>query len=494
MLFLKHPISLQGKIIVSYSLMAGMILILGLGAYFELKYTKSRVQQGYVLSKLLEYSLEIRRYEKNFFLYKKQADIEISNKYVVEVQKILKHNRSLSVDIIGKRRTHEFETSLEKYHNLLNYIIENKNLVSKKQKAEVRKLGKQMILTVENINRMEYASFHKGYALSFRVYMASILIILLTGFYIILRLSRTVIGSLSTVEKNMNKFVKTGYHKLDLNIQEREIVSLQNAFNRMIVSLDRNKKRLVQSEKLAALGTLLSGIAHELNNPISNISLTCQVLLSELDDKNRDSFDEKEIKSSLKMIDDETIRARNIIKTLLDYSRDKPSQKVCINLASLISEVLVLCRASGKSKNIDYLINIDPDIKTYADKQRLQMVCMNLLLNSQDAIEKQGKINIQAKIIEEDSVNTHEEVEGELLLELSFRDDGAGIPGENLDRIFDPFFSTKMTGDGTGLGLFITHEIIAEESGTIEVESEEGKYTEFTVRFPLCQVPVEIEE
>lgn len=249
--------------------------------------------------------------------------------------------------------------------------------------------------------------------------------------------------------------------------RDRELMSLSKAFNTMLVELELRQMHLVQTEKLASLGTLLFGVAHELNNPLSNISTSCQILKEEIDEA--DIGYKKEL---LSQIESETDRAKDILRSLLDYSRS--GEKETINLKKMVAESIRFIGGDAPAKvGID--LNIPEDLSLFADKQKLQQVFLNLIKNAMEAIEGEGKISISARKVKD-------------TVEIKVSDTGEGMEPEMPSKIFDPFFTTKIAKKGYGLGLFVAHNIISEHGGTIDVESSPGHGTTFLIKLSVKEL------
>ncbi|CAG0982476.1 two-component system, NtrC family, sensor histidine kinase AtoS [Methanosarcinales archaeon] len=233
----------------------------------------------------------------------------------------------------------------------------------------------------------------------------------------------------------------------DISMQ-KEMDSLQNQF--------------LQSEKLATIGTLAAGVAHELNNPLGNISLYAQMLIKKTDDE--------KIKKKLIIIDDEANRAANIVKDLLDFSRNSELKLCRIDINNEITKVLGIMNPQVKYIKVNTFFEPLPLI--VGDSVRIQQVIMNLLSNSIQSITEKGEITIKTT-----AKPKH--------VEISISDNGCGIPEEKIDKIFDPFFTTKNQANGTGLGLSICYGIIKRHKGSIEVKSEVDRGTTFTIKLPV---------
>lgn len=267
----------------------------------------------------------------------------------------------------------------------------------------------------------------------------------------------------------MKTIAEGNFERVEVKSNDVEIVSLTNAFNKMLKELElRQRRQLVQSEKLASIGTLISGIAHELNNPLSNISTSSEILKEEIEEA--DISYQKEL---ISQIEEQTDRARNIVRSLLEFSRDSEFKKESLSLKGLFEETIRFVKGQIPTPvTMDF--HIPDDIVILVDKQRIQQAFLNLIKNAIESIPDKGDISIKAqKSVEGDRVN----------IEIS--DTGLGISPDILKKIFDPFFTTKDVGKGTGLGLFIVYEIIKEHDGSIAVSSEQGKGTTFLIRLPL---------
>lgn len=232
--------------------------------------------------------------------------------------------------------------------------------------------------------------------------------------------------------------------------------------------LQSAQDQLIQVEKLATIGTLVAGLAHEINNPIGAIMINVQMLIK----TNNNEAD----KESLRIIEAAARRCQTIIKNLLTYSRISKSDELFkkINLNKIVNDILIFINLQAKKYNIEIKREFSeiPEINGIANQ--LQQVCTNLVLNGMDAIRKEknsGTLTIRT--YEEDSCIIMETI-----------DDGCGIPAENINKLMDPFFTTKDVGEGTGLGLSICYGIIRKHEGSIEISTEVGKGSIFKVRLP----------
>jgi signal transduction histidine kinase/DNA-binding response OmpR family regulator len=229
---------------------------------------------------------------------------------------------------------------------------------------------------------------------------------------------------------------------------------------------------LARSEKLAAVGRLAAGIAHEINNPMTVISANAQILREEL------SLDHPYYRSA-EMIDRASERATKIVRNLLDFSRAEQFEFMETDLNRSLEEAVLLAEIEIHRTNIAVSLDLAPDLPpVWASPDHLQIVWLNMLLNARDAIEetgREGKIQITSALRN-----------GRFVVQVS--DNGIGIPGKELNRIYDPFFTTKPPGKGTGLGLFTCYRTIHRHGGEIHVSSQLGVGTTFEILLPLDRI------
>jgi two-component system NtrC family sensor kinase len=230
--------------------------------------------------------------------------------------------------------------------------------------------------------------------------------------------------------------------------------------------LRETQDQLIQSEKLASLGKMAAGVAHEINNPLTSILINTHLLL----ETRGEGDDERE---SLTLIADETARCAQIVSGLLDFARMTPAQEVRADINDIIERTIQLHEMQASVRNIRIEKALDRSLPPVdLDRNKIQQVFSNLILNARDAMPEGGTLSITSRLSRD----------GEFL-EIAFSDTGVGIPRENMPKLFDPFFTTKSFG--TGLGLAVSYGIIRQRGGTIEVQSQVARGAVFTVRIPL---------
>jgi len=233
-----------------------------------------------------------------------------------------------------------------------------------------------------------------------------------------------------------------------------------------------------RGEKLASVGLLAAGIAHELNNPLTGV-LTFSTLV-------RKQFPEGSPEAEdLDLVIQETKRCAGIIRRLLDFAREKTPEKKFVDLNRLVANTVALVQQPAQLAGIEVVTELDGTLPVlWIDENLVEQVIMNMLVNAQHAIEGEGRITVATRLREAYRPNGSSGAARDMV-EIAIADTGCGIPAEHLPKIFDPFFTTKGVGKGTGLGLSVSHGSIAAHGGAIEVESRVGEGTEFRIYLPL---------
>lgn len=284
-----------------------------------------------------------------------------------------------------------------------------------------------------------------------------------------------------------------------LQLQKSEIDNQKIALEKALHKLKTTQNQLIQSEKLASLGELTAGIAHEIQNPlnfVNNFSEVSVELVSEIQDQrqktpdNRDEELEEEIlndiKQNLEKISYHGKRADSIVKGMLQHSRATSGQKEATDINALADEYLRLAyhglRAKDKNFNATMKTEFASDLATISVVQQdIGRVLLNLFTNAFYSVTEK-KRNLKHDSYEAIvSVTTKNVPNGVAVI---IEDNGVGIPQKNIDKIMQPFFTTKPTGEGTGLGLSLSYDIIKAHHGTITVESVEKQFACFTIMLP----------
>jgi two-component system NtrC family sensor kinase len=254
--------------------------------------------------------------------------------------------------------------------------------------------------------------------------------------------------------------------------RESEFKQLGEAFNLMTRNLHMSQRQLVQSAKLAAIGELAANVAYEVNNPLTGV-LGYTGLLLKCDDI------PMEKKEHLKTIEHETLRAREILKNLLDFARRKPPRLLKTDIGALVQDALALVKGQARLNDIELVLSCPeggvPPVAV--DTDEMKQVFINLTNNAFLSMPKGGAFSVRC-------FHGRDAADRDVVT-IEFSDTGRGIPEEQLDKIFDPFFSTMLEGDGAGLSLSVSYMIVQNHGGRIEVESKVGEGTTFRVVLPV---------
>ncbi|MBU1054287.1 MAG: GHKL domain-containing protein [Proteobacteria bacterium] len=232
--------------------------------------------------------------------------------------------------------------------------------------------------------------------------------------------------------------------------------------------------QLVHSDKLAALGKMATGVAHEINNPLAVIAEKTGWMEDLLEEEEfQSSQNLEEYKKSLLKIEEHVERARKVTHGMLGFARRMEPHLEDVDINKVINETITFLESYARTNNISIINDSKSDLPIIAsDHSQIQQVFLNLLTNAIDAVGKDGNIYISSK-------------SNDSKIAVSIKDNGPGIPKERQTRVFEPFFTTKKSGKGTGLGLSVSYNIVKNLGGTINLESEEGKGTTFTVTLPV---------
>lgn len=237
---------------------------------------------------------------------------------------------------------------------------------------------------------------------------------------------------------------------------------------RLRKELEHSQVQLLQAEKIASLGRLAAGVAHEINNPLAGILIFAELLQRDLDPQTPGEQNVQEIIT-------QTLRCQQIVHRLLEFSRQSLGEKTLFNANEVITRCAELLGRQVSFHNIDICLDLDPELpQVIGDPGQMQQVFTNLLLNAADAMSQQGKITVASRPAPQ----------GQGIV-LTFADTGSGIPPDIREKIFEPFFTTKAPGKGTGLGLSIVYGVIQRHGGSVEVDSPPEGGTIFTIRLPL---------
>jgi len=470
-------LTIQKKI--TYSFMALLILMTAgaVIAYVLVEQVEKKLFLVEILDDFLNMTLELRRYEKNYFLYNLNEDYKDNLQYLDKLDTTVSEHADIFTYFHPTVAAEQVDAVLTSYrhkmtrlHSLnLDLSLNALNPERELLQSEIRESGKKLTLFAEQIAAREKESIQKLLITSRTFLLSTTGAVVFFAFLLAMLFREKIVSSLKLLEQYTRKVAHGEMVDPPDKEVEEEIHSLFQAFTRMNNELRLRQRQMVQSEKLASLGTLLAGVAHELNNPLSNISTSAQILGEEI------SNPDKEFHLTLvAQIEEQTDKARDIVKTLLEFSRTGEFKKQELNLLVVISSAIRLLRSEIPG-TMHIELDIPDDLFVWVDKQRMQQVFLNLIKNAIDACEQEGTLWISAKEFLS---------RGRKEVEILVSDNGPGIPAGNLKKIFDPFYTSKDVGKGSGLGLFIVHDIVESHGGTLSVDSREGEGTTFIIWLP----------
>ncbi len=428
---------------------------------------------------------QARRWEKNFFLYGTNLSDAVQS---AGNARILLSENLKTYQKISQQQAEKILINLNGYQELLQELIRinRRNMHEDQERIrqieiELRKNGGDMVTAAAAMATREQDSINAMLNLIQRIPIYALVAYLLIVIYIAYFLSQRFMKRLNFLIASTQRIARGDFTPIvPIRKTRDEFTTVSVAINRMLEELDNRQTAMVESHKLKAIGTLTAGVAHELNNPINNIMLTAHSLLED-----HRELSEKELLEMIQDLINEAERSRSIVRNLLDFARESESVSEPLDLGNEVRETLKLAANQIKVSGVKVDIGVQSDLpKIRGDKQKLKQVFLNIILNAVDALETQGK-NGRIKIDVEKALSPG-------FLAVHVLDNGCGIPAHILPYIFDPFFTAKKPGKGSGLGLSVSHGIVNIHGGRIKVDSEEGRYTRFTVLLPTMDKPADI--
>ena len=518
--------SLKKKILLSFIISSSLIAALVVFEFINYTELKKEMRFLELTDSIRTKTLQLRRHEKNFFLYSPQkADEESAaiKDYISQLNKIIGENitadssgrlavMQVSLDSYGKRferiKGHindlSSELELEKAANkdaqlfqlveltFLERPLEGANFLQSAFKmdaeaplvqglkdldsdiGELRRSGEELIGISKDLDQMARL---RAEGLVYDSQSAIIIffpLFLLVGLGMLFYVMNNITSRLRILGEVVEEAGRGKYARLSVNGAHDEVGVLIEKFNDMEEQLRQREEELarkngelMQAKKLASLGTLASGVAHELNNPLNNIYISAQVLVRQTKDETSDA-----VKEIVNDIMGQTARVKRIVGDLLEFARGKEPEYRRFDLGVLIEEVYKIIKTTVTygSEDVKFIMERGAEpVIIEADPDQVERIFINLFTNAIDAMS--GKGELKARI---------EEKGASVVVTVS--DSGKGIKKESLDKIFEPFYTTK--DKGTGLGLPIIFNIIKRHRGEITVESREGEGTAFTITLP----------
>ncbi len=458
---------IERKLILSNIINGAFIILIGFFAFQNLNLVLTKLRFVEIADDLNASFLEMRLSEKNYFLYKdKHALVQIQG----NIEKTLETIAGVRGDItraIGETDLKELVSHLYAYAAVVEEARTG-SPADAQLEARLRAEGKGLKEFSDSITHLERKRVNDIILSSKRILSFSFWVILASALVIGHFISQKILRSLRAIEKLTKSISEGNFHKIEGFQSKDELGAVITAINSMSEELGHREEELIQSKKLASLGILTAGVAHELTNPLNNISMIAQTyaeVYGKLGDQDRIEFMQK--------VEAETERIRQIVKNLLDFSKPKDIQPKEADVNDVIHKTLTLVQNMIDVSNIETRVHLADGLPhVFIDEHQIQQVLVNLVTNAVQATPAGGRIVISSRLGKRNST-----------VKISVADTGKGIPPEYLPHIFDPFFSTKGEG-GTGLGLSVSYGIIKKHKGEIRVESKVGVGTTFTIVLP----------
>jgi signal transduction histidine kinase len=456
-----------------------------IAAMLMLSVINDRVQFVSLADKFANEIQSARRCEKNYFLYgsdlgEVRIHLDSANAILAQAAQELGH-------VVGRDELNNIQGFLSKYEGLVDTLLVNQNDPVFRESGELqqaseslRSYGSRILDLSLDVSRKERLLITATISKAQRVQIALLVVFLLFSVFLGSYIARHIISRLNRLMTATQQFASGNFLPLRPKRKYKDEFShLAIALNHMMYELEKRQNILVESHKLRAIGNLTAGIAHELNNPLNNIILTSEIL--------KEGYQDLSDEERRDMVDDLVIqgqRAQQVVKNLLDFARESETKTEHLYIDQLVEETVHLAKNQIKLSKIEFQMEIARNLPPiYGDRKLLIQVFLNLLLNAIDAMPDGGLLLV--KVVQEKKTG---------FLSVQVSDTGSGIPSHILSSIFTPFFTTKPTGRGTGLGLSVSKGIIEKHGGSIDVESVVGKGTTFTVHLPIVPIPADMKD
>lgn len=436
--------------------------------YLEITNFNNHLLDLEMIEELHENVLEMRRYEKNFLLYHDSDSVSEIHSHLDRAETLVAEAPAQIRDALAAARVEQVEEDLTAYSSLAELLrLKPDTELDDQSLVRLRNTGQQIVEETEQLmrNQRRQVAAAANNALRWPVITVGAMILL---FMAVARMTiLKVVRPLAMIQEATEKVARGDYSPIPYDASKTRVDHLVEAFNRMAQELESREEQIIHSRKIASLGTLVSGVAHELNNPINNIVLTADVVNS------RRKLTKDQCSAMMQDVLEQALRASEIVKNLLEFSRAHSVGHEELDLAALLRESLQISENHLALSQVTLHDEIEDGLPLIrGSRQGLQQVFLNLITNAVHAMEHGGELTVRAR----------RETGDRVLVE--FEDTGIGIPEGDLSRVFDPFFTTKEVGKGTGLGLSVSFGIIKKHGGRISVKSQVGEGTTFTIVLP----------
>ncbi|MBI9086065.1 MAG: HAMP domain-containing protein [Desulfobacterales bacterium] len=467
------PSTIRGQIIMAFLacfVFMGAIIAVNFSSFRQL----SRSMQFFEIAEELNSTiLEMRRYEKNYFLYRQAFSYEENVTYTNKLELMLQRENDNLVETIGRDNHKHFLAYVKEYASLMEDLHQRACAANACSELEsrIRGVGQNLLTLADHLVSTERRTISRLLQQMVPMPLISLLALVFLLGFVVFYVGEKVVRPLARITRESEAVAQGAFKRITpYGGDKNEIHHLVSTVNRMMEELESRQDQLVQSRKIASIGTLTAGIAHEINNPINNLSLILESLAEEGEDMTPD-----ERAKLYQEAMDQADRTSEIVKNLLEFSRASHPRVETIDIEAIVNKTARLITNEMNLKGISFVKQVARDLPPVRlDRGGLQQVMLNLFLNAIQAMERGGELKVV--------IGTHDD-DGEIRIDII--DNGPGIPPENIDQVFDPFFTTKKEGFGTGLGLSVSYNIIKKNKGRMQVASLPGQGACFSIFLPF---------
>ena len=456
---------IENKIQLSYFFNVAFIVMIGFFAFQNMNQVLAKLRFVEISDDLNATFLEMRIAEKNFLLYDDEKWLVSIHENIKDSMKSIDTTREDLIRVIGDNNLQLLKSYLDEYSTVIDELDKTHGK-DPGLKTELSSVGRKLRDFFKTKTQLERNRVNEIISNAKRLLFISFLCILFLSIVLGRLVSKKISISLRDIERVAMSIAEGNFRKIEDGKSKDEFGSVILAINRMSDELRNKEEEIIQAKKLASLGVLTAGVAHELTNPLNNISMITQNYLDLYD------FIDKEKRLSLiARAYEETKRMEDVVKNLLDFSKSREAKLKRADINEIVRKSVRLMQNTLDITNIDSKLLLNKGLpQVYVDEHQIEQVMVNLIANSVQAMSPGGILTVETKAAGEDTVV------------IRVQDTGQGIPPEYLPNIFDPFFSTKSSG--TGLGLSVSYGIIKNHNGNIKVDSTVSVGTTFTIELP----------
>jgi two-component system, NtrC family, sensor kinase len=456
---------IKTKLIVGSCISLALLLLLAVLAQHDMNRVVDKLRFVEVQDDLNADFLEMRLSEKNLFLFNDKGALREIAAKIDEARDVLAKSRDRIVRGTGESNSKVLRRHLDNYAAAVEKAAQAEVVGSDLEEA-MRETGRALREFSTTLVAREREQVGEIIALSRRIMSVSLAAVVCTAVLGAPLLFRKVLHSLAKVERLAGAIAEGKFERIEEPHSHDELDSVIRAVNTMSARLGSREAEMLQSKKLASLGTLTAGVAHEITNPVNNISM-----LAETYEAMGEELPESERLEMMRQIGRECGRIHGIVTNLLDFSKPKAASMQPVAVNALVHDTLPLVRNMLHVSNIDLRLDLAEETpRALADTAQMHQVLVNLITNAIQSMKPGGLLRVATQS-DADTAR------------IVIADNGKGIPPDALPHIFDPFFSTKGT-EGTGLGLSVSYGIIKNHGGRLQVESTVGAGTTCRIELP----------